>query len=138
MDTKIVQNIYSRHTGSEILYQRSYCKNLVYTEGILDFQQTLQAIWVIDTIISHLSKIMQTYKATKDGFFVATISVKADNTAVFEIFREGYENRKYNEHITVINQNIQFTDLPEYEYKFYLILSSYNPIIFTLMLPNEY
>ena len=138
MDTKIVQDIYSKHTGSEKFYQRSYCKNLIYTEGIMNFQQTLQAFWVVDTIISHLSKIMQTYKSTEDGFFVATISVNKDNSAVFEVFREGYEGRKYNEHITVIKQDIPFTDLPVYDYKFYLILSSYKPVTFTLMLPNEY
>jgi len=104
----------------------------------MDFQQTLQAFWLVDTIISHLSKIMQTYKSTEDGFFVATITVNNDNSAVFEVFREGYEEQEYTDHITVIKQNIPFTDLPVYDYKFYLILSSYNPIIFTLMLPTEY
>lgn len=138
MNKQIIDNIYCRNIGSEKFYKRHYCNNLVYTEGIMDFQQTLRAFWTVDIIISHLPKIIQEYQSSGDGFFVATISVTTNNSAKLEIFREGYVDKKYNEHITVITQDIPFTDLPVYDYKFYLILSSYAPVIFTFMLPNEY
>lgn len=138
MNKQIIDNIYCRNIGSEKFYKRPYCNNLVYTEGIMDFQQTLRAFWTVDIIISHLPKIIQEYQSSGDGFFIATISVTTNNSAKLEIFREGYVDKKYNEHITVITQDIPFTDLPVYDYKFYLILSSYDPVIFTFMLPNEY
>ena len=138
MNKQIIDNIYCRNIGSEKFYKRPYCNNLVYTEGIMDFQQTLRAFWTVDIIISHLPKIIQKYQSSGDGFFVATISVTTNNSAKLEIFREGYVDKKHNEHITVITQDIPFTDLPVYDYKFYLILSSYDPVIFTFMLPNEY
>lgn len=138
MNKQIIDNIYCRNIGSEKFYKRPYCNNLVYTEGIMDFQQTLRAFWTVDIIISHLPKIIQAYQSSGDGFFVATISVTTNNSAKLDIFREGYVDKKYNEHITVITQDIPFTDLPVYDYKFYLILSSYDPVIFTFMLPNEY
>ena len=138
MNKQIIDNIYCRNIGSEKFYKRPYCNNLVYTEGIMDFQQTLRAFWTVDIIISHLPKIIQAYQSSGDGFFVATISVTTNKSAKLDIFREGYVDKKYNEHITVITQDIPFTDLPVYDYKFYLILSSYDPVIFTFMLPNEY
>ena len=129
MNKQIIDNIYCRHIGSGKFYKRSNCNNLVYTEGIMDFQQTLQAFWIVDTIISHLPKIIQEYQSSGDGFFVVKINVKADKSAILKIVREN---------ITVIKQNIPFVDLIEYDYKFYLILSCFKPITFTLLLPNEY
>lgn len=129
MNKQIIDNIYCRNIGSEKFYKRPYCNNLVYTEGIMDFQQTLQAFWIVDTIISHLPKIIQEYQSSGDGFFVVKINVKADKSATLKIVREN---------ITVIKQNIPFVDLIEYDYKFYLILSCFKPITFTLLLPNEY
>lgn len=129
MNKQIIDNIYCRHIGSEKFYKRSYCDNLIYTEGIIDFQVKLQAFWLIDNIISHLPKIIKNYKSTGDGFFIVKINVKTDKSATLKIVREN---------ITVIKQNIPFVDLSEYDYKFYLILSCFKPITFTLLLPNEY
>lgn len=129
MNKQIIDNICCRHIGSEKFYKRSYCDNLIYTEGIMDFQVKLQAFWLIDNIISHLPKIIKNYKSTGDGFFIVKINVKTDKSATLKIVREN---------ITVIKQNIPFVDLIEYDYKFYLILSCFKPITFTLLLPNEY
>ena len=104
----------------------------------MDFQETLNANWLVDNIIYHLPKIMETYKAVDDGFFVVKIKVKNDSSGHFEIFREGYVNGKYDEHITVIKQKLPFIDLPIYDYKFYLILSNLEPIMFTFLLTSEY
>lgn len=134
MNKQIIDNIYCRHIGSGKFYKRSNCNNLVYTEGIMDFQLKLQAFWLIDNIISHLPKIIQNYKLTEDGFFIVKINVKADKSAMLKIVQEDI----YQESITILRQYIPFVDLIEYDYKFYLILSCLKPITFTLLLPNEY
>lgn len=134
MNKQIIDNIYCRNIGSEKFYKRPYCNNLVYTEGIMDFQQTLQAFWIVDTIISHLPKIIQEYQSSGDGFFIVKINVKADKSAMLKIVQEDI----YQEYITILRQYIPFVNLIEYDYKFYLILSCLKPIIFTLLLPNEY
>lgn len=134
MNKQIIDNIYCRNIGSEKFYKRPYCNNLVYTEGIMDFQLKLQAFWLIDNIISHLPKIIQNYKLTEDGFFIVKINVKADKSAMLKIVQEDI----YQEYITILRQYIPFVDLIEYDYKFHLILSCLKPITFTLLLPNEY
>ena len=138
MNTATVKEIYSRNYGSENYYKRSYCESLIYTEGIMDFQQTLNANWLVDNIIYHLPKIINTYKAVDDGFFVVKIKVKNNSSGYVEIYREGYVNNEYNDHIAVIKQKLPYIDLPTYDYKFYLILSQVEPIIFTLLLTSEY
>lgn len=138
MNISTVKEIYSRNYGSEKFYKRSYCESLIYTEGIMDFQETLNATWLVDNIIYHLPKIIEIFKAVDDGFFVVKIKVKDDNSGYFEIFREGYVNNEYNDHITVVKQKLPYIDLPTYDYKFYLILSNLEPIIFTFLLTSEY
>ena len=66
------------------------------------------------------------------------IKVKNDSSGYVEIYREGYVNGEYDEHITVIKQELPFIDLPIYDYKFYLILSNLEPIMFTFLLTSEY
>ena len=134
----LVEQIYLRNYGSETFYKRSYCENLNYTEGLIDFQKTLNAFWVVDEVIRFLPKVIKTYNETEDGFYVITINIQKNNKAVFEIFREGYQNGKYDEHITVLKTKIPEADLPYYNYRFYLILSNLKPLIFTLMLTSEY
>lgn len=99
MNKQIIDNIYCRHIGSGKFYKRSYCNNLIYTEGIMDFQLKLQAFWLIDKIISHLPKIIQNYKLTEDGFFIVKINVKADKFAILIRYIENctgrYLSRKY-------------------------------------------
>lgn len=89
-------------------------------------------------MISYMPKIIQTYRQTDDYFYIVTIKIKDDSSGIIEVFREGYENGKYNEHILVIKQKIPYIDLPKYDYKFYLALASAEPILFTLLLTTEY
>ena len=104
----------------------------------MDFQKTLNACWLIDLVIQHLPTIIKTTKAVDDGFFVAKISVKENNSGYFEIYREGYVDNEYKEHITVVKQEIPFIDLPKYDYKFFLIVSNWEPLTYTLLLTSEY
>ena len=139
MNNNIVQEIYSRNYGSVNFYHRNYYKSLIYTEGILDFQQTLKAYWFVDWVIVNMKNIIATYKANDDGFFVITIKFNKQKHCILEIFREGFMEGNYCEHITVIKEKVYTTNLPISDnYKFYLILSNPNPIQFTLLLTTEY
>ena len=104
----------------------------------MDFQKTLNACWLVDLVIQHLPTVIKTTEAVNDGFFVAKISVNQNNSGYFEIYREGYVDNEYNEHITVIKQQIPFIDLPKYDYKFFLIVSNWEPLTYTLLLTSEY
>ncbi len=139
-----VKEIYNRNFGSMHLFKRNYFDKLVYTEGVMDFQQTLNAFWVVDNVISYMPEVLKTFKETKDTFFVVEISVKQDKSGYMEVYREGYIGNDYHEHISVIKQDIPFIDLPTIvdeentTYKFYLSLHNYEPIQFLLLLPSEY
>ena len=85
--SSIVKEIYLRNYGSETFYRRNYCDNLVYTEGIMDFQKTLNAYWVVDVIISILAKVIKNYNETDDGFYVVTIKVRENNKSTLKIYR---------------------------------------------------
>ena len=86
-----------------------------------------------------MKNVIATYKANDDGFFVITIKFNKQKHCILEIFREGFMEGNYCEHITVIKEKVYTTNLPIYDnYKFYLILSNPNPIQFTLLLTTEY
>lgn len=139
-----VKEIYSRNCGSMQLFKRDYYNQLVYTEGVMDFQKTLNAFWIVDNIISYMPKVLQTFKETEDTFYVVEIALKQDKTGYMEVYHEGYLGDNYHEHISVTYQKIPFVDLPTIvdkeitTYKFYLSLHNYNPMQFMLLLPSEY
>ncbi len=139
-----VKQIYGRNYGSVQLFKRDYCTQLLYTEGVMDFQKTLNAFWVIDNVISYMPSILKTYNETDDTFYVVEIGVKQDKTGYMEVYHEGYIDNNYHDHLSVIYQKIPFIDLPTKvdeeitTYRFYLMLSDYEPVKFTLLLPSEY
>ena len=139
-----VNKVFSRNFGSERLYKRNYCSNLLYTEGILDFAQTLDAHWLIDTVISYMPEVLKVYETEEESFFVVEITVDKNHQGYFEIYYEGWIGNNYHECITVAKQMIPFIDLPTKDneeitsYKFFLELSSVNPVIYTLLLTSEH
>lgn len=136
--------VYNRNFGSERFYKRNSYNNLIYTEGMMDFQTSLNAYWVIDNIISYMPTILKAYREAEYSFLIIKIVVNQENKGYMEVYTEGCMNGIYNEHITIIKQSLEYIDLPikvddEFTtYKLYLQLSSIEPIIFTLMLPTEY
>ncbi|MCM1266019.1 MAG: hypothetical protein NC200_07455 [Candidatus Gastranaerophilales bacterium] len=138
-----VKEIYGRNYGSMQLFKRDYFNQLVYTEGVLDFQKTLNAYWLVDNVISYIPKVLKTFKETEDTFYVIEIALKQDKSGYMEIYHEGYLGDNYHEHISVAYQRIPFIDLPTIvdkeitTYKFYLSLHNYSPIQFMLLLPSE-
>lgn len=141
---KDVNDIFSRNFGSETLYKRNYCNNLLYTEGILDFAQTLDAHWLIDTVISYIPEVLKVYETEEESFFVVEIAVDKKHQGYFEIYHEGWIGNDYHECISVAKQIIPFIDLPTKDneeitsYKFFLELASVNPIAYTLLLTSEH
>lgn len=140
-----VKLIYHRNTGTTRYFQRPYYSNLLYTDGIMDFQETLDAYWLVDTIISHMPKILECFNKTEDGFFIVQVSLDSSKSGNLEIYREVFNsNKNYDEHIVVIHQEIPFIDLPvasekeKTSYKMYLQLANYTPLKFVLMLTTEY
>ena len=139
-----VNKVFSRNFGSERLYKRNYCSNLLYTEGILDFAQTLDAHWLIDTVISYMPEVLEVYETEEESFFIVEIAVDKKHQGYFEIYHEGWIGNDYHECITVAKQIIPFIDLPTKDdeevtsYKFFLELASVNPIVYTLLLSSEH
>ena len=140
----IVKEIYNRNYGSMQLFKRPFFNQLVYTEGVMDFQQTLNAYWVVDNVITYMPEIIKTFKETEETFYVVEICLNTECKGYMEVYHEGYINNDYHEHITVIKQDIPYIDLPIKSdeeiitYKFYLTFSNYEPVQFTLLLPSEY
>ena len=71
-----VKEIYNRNFGSMQLFKRDYYNQLVYTEGVMDFQKTLNAFWVVDNVISYMPKVLKTFKETEDTFYVIEITLQ--------------------------------------------------------------
>jgi len=139
-----VKQVYDRNYGSERLFKRNYCNTLYYTEGVLDFAETLQAHWLIDTVVSYMPQVLKTYKETEESFFVVEVAVNQKQEGYLEIYHEGWIGNDYHECISVAKQSIPYIDLPTKvdeeitTYKFYLELASINPTIYTLLLPGEH
>lgn len=81
-----VKEVYARNYGSEQLFKRNYCNNLTYTEGLMDFQQSLNAHWVIDNVISYMPKVLQAYKENEFTFFVVEIAVNQKQKLYINVF----------------------------------------------------
>ena len=139
-----VQEIFNSHFGSETMYKRAYCSSLNYTEGIMDFQKSLDAYWVVDNMVSYMPKVLEAFKEHEFDFFVVEIALNQKQEGYMEVFTEGYVDDQYKEHISIVKQNIPFIDLPVKvdeeitTYKFFLELSNIEPLIFILLLPREH
>ena len=139
-----VKEVYGRNYGSERLYKRSFCNSLLYTEGVMDFQKTLNSYWVVDNVVSYMPKVLQAYKENEFTFFVVEIALNQEQQGYMEFYTEDYLNGVYHEHISIIKQNLSFIDLPVKvdeeitSYKFFLELSALEPVTYTLLLTSEH
>ena len=138
------EQVYSRNHGSERLFKRPYCQTLNYTQGVFDFQKSLNAFWVVDNMVSYMPQVIKAYEQNEYEFFVVEICVNKENKGHMEVFTEGYIGNDYNDHIQILKQEIEYIDLPVKDddeittYKFFLSLSALEPLRFTFYLPSEY
>ena len=91
-----VQQVYGRNYGSERLFKRNYCSKLLYTEGLMDFQQTLNAYWVIDNMVSYMPTIEKAYNDNGFTFFVVEIALNQQKQGYMEVYTEDYVEGIYN------------------------------------------
>jgi hypothetical protein len=143
MTYSTVEKIYNRNYGSDRLFKRPYCQNLNYTQGVFDFQKTLNAFWVVDNMVSYMPTILKSYEENEFEFYVVEICLNQNHQGYMEVYTEGYDEDEYKDHIQVLKQEIPYIDLPLSEnkitrYKFFLSLSAVEPTKFTFYLPSEY
>ena len=138
------EQVYSRNHGSERLFKRPYCETLNYTEGIFDFQKSMNAFLVVNNMVSYMPQILKAFEQNEYEFFVIEICVNKENKGHMEVFTEGYIGYEYNDHIGILKDEIEYIDLSSKDdgeittYKFFLSLSALKPLKFTFYLPSEY
>ena len=100
-------------------YHKTFLFNpkLVHTDGVQYFADQAGAFWLLDIIATEVYPLTK-----KNPFLVITMTV-ADKKAKL-VVDDGDDNWIYQ-------RNIDFTDCPDGEYRFYLIGE-------VLMLPSEY
>ncbi len=139
-----VQEIYYRNHGTTQYFKRGYCDNLFYTDGVMDVQHSLEAYWVVDNVISYMPKILERFRRYESTYYTVEIVLNKEYSGYMEVYAEDYnDNGDFDEHITIIKQDIPFIDLPFNEdeeltsYKMYLRILSYEKEQFVLLLPTE-
>lgn len=139
-----VQEIYYRNHGTTQYFKRPYSDNLLYTDGVMDFQRSLEAYWVVDNVISYLPKILERFRKYESTYYTVEIVLNQEYSGYMEVYAEDYnDNGDFDEHITLIKQDIPLIDLPFNEddeltsYKMYLRILSYEKEQFVLLLPTE-
>ncbi len=139
-----VQEIYWRNHGTTQYFKREYYDNLFYTDGVMDVQRSLEAYWVVDNVISYMPKILERFRKYESTYYTVEIVLNKEYSGYMEVYAEDYnDNGDFDEHITIIKQDIPFIDLPYNEdeeltsYKMYLRILSYEKEQFVLLLPTE-
>ena len=124
-----VLDIYNRNHGTTQYFKRPYNGNLLYTDGIMDF---------------HMPKILERFRKYESTYYTIEIVLNKEYSGYMEVYAEDYnDNSDFDEHITIIKQEIPFIDLPYNEeeeltsYKMYLRILSYEKEQFVLLLPTE-
>ena len=107
-------------TGSEHWYRHGLNRKVVYTDGAKYVADEGGAYWLLDSIA-----IAQLYEKSVrgEGFQLWTLKVKEDRTAILTC-DDGNGNIVYT-------QQLEFTDFPIPEIKFYFTDN-------TILLPSEY
>ena len=135
-----VQEIYYRNHGKTQYFKRAYNNNLFYTDGVIDFQRSLEAYWIVDNVISYMPKILERFRKYESTYYTVDIVLNKEYSGYMEVYND---NGDFDEHITIIKQDIPFIDLPYNEdeeltsYKMYLRILSYEKEQFVLLLPTE-
>lgn len=137
-----LRNELRHHTGSEQIFHHSLVKSFNYTEGVRAFFQNAGngAYWLGD--------ILATEPAIKnavvaEGFCIAMLDVKADNTAKLTVSRDCNSSDEEPIVYTPVDvryeRAISFTDCPAGQWRFYLAWTEVGdkPVVMA-MLPTEY
>ena len=113
-----LQSFLSHFIGTECYY-RHWLKVIVYTDGIKAMAEKAGAHWLIDAIASYQKASFR----EKYPFQVWRLTVEGSKAVLVMQEDQGEP--------IIVRQEIEYTDFPEGEWKFYLIDE-------VLMLPGEY
>lgn len=117
----------SRHTGTLNYYREGFTK-LVYTDGIKDLADTLDAYWLISDI-----GVVAKMKFRDVSFQIWRIVVKDDDSAVLTMREDTNEPVRYR-------QKYDLVDLPVGTFEFYVMHGSLDSktLEFIALLKTEY
>jgi hypothetical protein len=123
---------------SDTYYRFSpFAKQWLATSGVMNHCEQHRCYWVLDTLASYVPELAK--KKGMDYFLIVQVEVKPDKTAVFTVCQES--SNQDDEYITLVQQNLEYTDLKE-SLKFWAINESagnYDPTCQTVvLLPEEY
>ncbi len=107
-------------TGTETWYRHWANKNVLYTDGVQYVAETAGAYWLIDAIVLNQSETA----VHAEAFQVWKLKVDLSASKAVLICEDGNGN-------TVFNKDIEYTDFPLAEIKFYFTDK-------VLMLTGEY
>lgn len=112
-----IRQALSHCTGTENWYRHPLVRGFIYTDGVKTFARMAGAYWFLDIAATEVLPFQK-----QEEFILVVLAVK-DDAAVISA-EDG--NGK-----SVWSRNIEFTDCPEGEWKFYLVNN-------TLLVPSEY
>ncbi|AEG00396.1 DUF6876 family protein [Methylomonas methanica] len=113
LDSTELSTALSQFTGTEHWYRHSLNKRMLYTDGVRYFAKNggeLGAYWLLDKTALEICPLLH---RKKQAFGVVSVSVNLDHSADI-IVTDGNEQQ-------LLRLDIQFTDLQNGEWRFYLI-----------------
>jgi hypothetical protein len=126
--TQDLERELQQFTGTEQYYYNALNKNIRYTDGFKYFLEKAECYWFLVIILTEIINQAKKWTADEgDEFFVLRLTVSTKNTATISVRSEN----KNGEDKIIWTKNIEFTDAPEGEWKFYLTNN-------VLLLPSEY
>ena len=133
-----IEELMSQSIGTEHWYRREPFTGFVYTDGVMAIQQELNMFWFVDMVVLYIPTVIKDYYKTQETFYTVELKVQADHTARFTISRELFDDEGNYIDWNIAKQDIEYTDLPECEMKFFLELADGNPTTFCLLCPSEH
>ena len=117
--TELKSKIAPHNNGVNMWYRHPLVRNATYSSGVKEFMEAAQSYWLLDILLTE-PKIRR--NAGEGEFAIITISVK---NAKARIVATG------DEEAVVFRRNIDYTDMPDGDWKFYFGGNA-------LILPGEY
>ncbi len=119
-ETKLTRADLAQFTGSEQWYRHGLVRNILFTDGVKFLADGASAYWLIDEIALAQRCVPA---VVAEGFQLWRLKVNADRTAT--LVCEDGDCRE------VLRKEIEFTDFPLDEIKFYVTDN-------VILLPSEY
>lgn len=117
----LTQHDLDQFTGTDIWYRHPLNSEMFYTEGVQYFAEAGGAYWLLDIIATEIFQLLR-----KEAFISIRVDVKDGKAKI-----TADDGGKGDGPVLLYTRDIEYTDLPEGEWKFFLT----NDV---LLLPSEY